>query len=113
MCCGPGQSSALPPVLTLAALPSRAGSSASPDPAEDSGNQVPQWTHNPAGGEQSSAPTAASTTADEAAVFPETVANGVCATCLSTTSTAVAPPQHTDQLDVMTATPSGEQAKHA
>ncbi|XP_029310116.1 uncharacterized protein LOC115023103 [Cottoperca gobio] len=65
-----GQSSALPPVLTLAALPSHAGSSASPDLTEDPGNELSQRTHNPAGGDETT-----TITKTEGTVHSETATN--------------------------------------
>ncbi|KAK5859560.1 hypothetical protein PBY51_021111 [Eleginops maclovinus] len=71
-----GQSSALPPVLTPAAPPSHAGSSASPDQTEHPGNEHSQWTYNPAGGDVT--PTETTTiTKTEVTVHSETVTNSV------------------------------------
>ncbi|KAE8291235.1 hypothetical protein D5F01_LYC10831 [Larimichthys crocea] len=83
-----GQSSALPPELTLAALLSHAGSSASPDLSEDPGNEVPQPTHNPAGRDETSSLTT-TITKTEGMVHSETATNVVYNTYLLTTSSAV------------------------
>ncbi|KAI4809463.1 hypothetical protein KUCAC02_018342 [Chaenocephalus aceratus] len=69
-----GQSGALPPVLTPAAPPSHAGSSASPDLTEHPGNEPSQWTYNPAGADGT--PTQTTTmTKTEVTVHSETVTN--------------------------------------
>ncbi|XP_034071109.1 mucin-5B-like [Gymnodraco acuticeps] len=69
-----GQSGVLPPVLTPAAPPSHAGSSASPDLTEHPGNEPSQWTYNPAGGDGT--PTQTTTmTKTEVTVHSETVTN--------------------------------------
>ncbi|XP_049454572.1 uncharacterized protein LOC125902349 isoform X2 [Epinephelus fuscoguttatus] len=52
-----GQSSALPPVFTLAADESHTGISASPDLTEDPGNKFSQRTHNPASEDETSTET--------------------------------------------------------
>ncbi|TNN81501.1 hypothetical protein EYF80_008273 [Liparis tanakae] len=77
-----GQSSALPPVLTLAAFPSHAGRSASPDLPEDR-NEI---TRRPHGGDETSTET---TTITTATIHLETVTNAV-----STTHSSVTTPQH-------------------
>ncbi|XP_076600145.1 uncharacterized protein LOC143328739 [Chaetodon auriga] len=99
-----GQSSALPPALTLAALPSHAGSVASPDLTEDPGNEVPQRTHNPAGRDETSTQSTTITTSKKGA-HSET-ANAVYNTHLLTTSSALATSQHTGVPAVMAAHPS-------
>ncbi len=101
-----GQSSALPPVFTLSALSSRAGSSASPDLTEDPGNEVP------AGREETSTPTPA-ITKTEATVHSETTTHAAYTPHLLSTSSAVASSQHTNVPVVMTAnsgsfSPSGK-----
>ncbi|XP_033959915.1 uncharacterized protein [Pseudochaenichthys georgianus] len=69
-----GQSGAVPPVLTPAAPPSHAGSSASPDLTEHPGNEPSQWTYNPAGADGT--PTQTTTmTKTEVTVHSETVTN--------------------------------------
>ncbi|XP_034412325.1 mucin-2-like [Cyclopterus lumpus] len=78
-----GQSSAVPPVLTLAAFPSHAGSSASPDLTEDPRNEHSQRTHS---GDETSTDT---TTIAKATIHSEAVTNAVYAT-----HSAVATPQH-------------------
>ncbi|XP_041804924.1 putative protein TPRXL [Chelmon rostratus] len=102
-----GQSSALTPALTLAALLSHAGSSASPDLTEDPGNEVPQRTPNPAGRDETSTQTAAVATAIKGAAHSEseTATNAVYKTHLLTTSSALAPLQHTNAPAAMTAHP--------
>ncbi|XP_040910835.1 mucin-5AC-like isoform X2 [Toxotes jaculatrix] len=97
-----GQSSALPPDLTPAALPSHAGTSASPDLTEDPGNEVPKWTHNPAGRGETSTET--STTAKTGGtVSSETATNAVFQTHLLSTVSAATTSQHTDAPVVTTA----------
>lgn len=115
-----GQSSALTPALTLAALLSHAGSSASPDLTEDPGNEVPQRTPNPAGRDETSTQTAAVATAIKGAAHSEseTATNAVYKTHLLTTSSALAPLQHTNAPAAMTAhpgapSPSGNQDRPA
>ncbi|XP_035526931.1 mucin-17-like [Morone saxatilis] len=98
-----GQSSALPPVLTLAARPSHAGSSASPDLTEDPGNEVPQRTHDPAGKDETSTQT---TTKTEGTVHSETATNAVYKTHTLNKSSAVATSQHTTVPVVTTAHPA-------
>lgn len=95
-----GQSSA----VTLAALPSHAGSSASPDLTGDPGNEVPKQTHNPAGRDETSTQTT-TVTKTEGTVHPETVTNAVHKTHLFTASLAVVTSQRTDVPAVMSADP--------
>ncbi|XP_078120670.1 uncharacterized protein LOC144526851 [Sander vitreus] len=95
-----GQSSALLPVLTLAALPNHAGSSASPDLTEDPGNEVSQQTHNPAGGDETSTQTT-TITKTEGTVLSDTATNAVYKTHLLTASSAVATSEHTNVPVVM------------
>ncbi|XP_038574470.1 soluble scavenger receptor cysteine-rich domain-containing protein SSC5D-like [Micropterus salmoides] len=92
-----GQSSALPPAHALAALLSHAGSSASPDPTEDPGYEVPQWTHNPAGRDETSTQT---TTNADGSVLSETVTNTV------TTSEPVVMTAHPAAADNLSSTPT-------
>ncbi|XP_056277269.1 mucin-17-like isoform X2 [Pseudoliparis swirei] len=78
-----GQSSALPPVLTLAAFPSHTERSASPDLPEDPRNEISQRT--PSGDETSTE----TTTITTATIHLETVTNAVY-----TMHSSVATPQH-------------------
>lgn len=108
-----GQSSALPPVLTLAAFPSHADFTASPDLTENPGNEVPQQTHNPAARDETSAETT-TITKIEGTIHSETATNAVHTThTMYTThtmhtlapSSAAAPSQHVNVTVVMTAQP--------
>ncbi|KAM7378960.1 hypothetical protein PAMP_004545 [Pampus punctatissimus] len=115
--CFTGQSSALPPVITLAAFPSHAGFSASPDLTEDPGNEVPQQILNPAGRDETSSETT-SITKIKATVHSETTTNAVYKTHTLTTSSAAAPSPHVNVSVAMTAqpgtaSPSGNQDKPA
>nr|XP_046264392.1 uncharacterized protein LOC124069350 [Scatophagus argus] len=99
-----GQSSALPPVLTLTAIPSHTGSSAAPYLTEGPGNGVPTWTQNPAGRRKSSA--LITVTKTEGMGHSKTQTSSVFKTHLLTTSSAAAAtPQHTNAPAVMTAHP--------
>ncbi|TDH06253.1 hypothetical protein EPR50_G00129060 [Perca flavescens] len=97
-----GQSSALLPVLTLTALPSHAGSSASPDLTEDPGNEVSQQTHNPAGGDETSTQTTTITKTEGIVLSETATTNAVYTTHLLTASSAVATSEHTNVPVVMT-----------
>ncbi|CAK6952157.1 mucin-5AC-like [Scomber scombrus] len=99
-----GQSSALPPVFTLAAFPSHADFSASPDLTEDPGIEVPQRIHNPAGRNETSAETT-TITKIEATVYSESVTNAVNTTHTLPTSSPAAPSQHVNVSVAMTAQP--------
>ncbi|XP_070701636.1 mucin-7-like [Pempheris klunzingeri] len=94
-----GQDSALPPVLTPAALPSHTGASASPALTGDPGDEGPRWTPNPAGRDETSAQTTTRS-------LLETATNAALQTHLPTESSAVATSQHTDAPVVVTAHPS-------
>ncbi|XP_068594382.1 mucin-7-like [Cebidichthys violaceus] len=87
-----GQSSALPPVLTLAAFPSNAGRSASPDLTEDPGKELSQRTHS---GDETSTETT-TITKTKATVHSE-------AATKAATHSAVATSQHMNVPVVMTA----------
>ncbi|XP_062285152.1 mucin-2-like [Scomber scombrus] len=99
-----GQSSALPPVFTLAAFPSHADFSASPDLTEDPGIEVPQRIHNPAGRNETSAETT-TITKIEATVYSESVTNAWNTTHTLPTSSPAAPSQHVNVSVAMTAQP--------
>ncbi|KAK9538870.1 hypothetical protein VZT92_004014 [Zoarces viviparus] len=87
-----GQSSALPPVLALAAFPSYAGRSASPDLTEDPGSEVTHRTHS---GDETATETITKT---KATVHSEAATNAVYVT-----HSAVATSQHMTVPVVMTA----------
>ncbi|XP_042353254.1 uncharacterized protein LOC121951100 [Plectropomus leopardus] len=97
-----GQSSALPPVLPLAALQSHTGPSASPDLTEDPGNEASQWTHNPAGEDETSTETF-TIIKMEGTVRSETATNAEYKTH---TSSAVATTQHMNVPAILTGAPS-------
>ncbi|XP_040000432.1 mucin-17-like [Xiphias gladius] len=97
-----GQSSALPPVLNPADLPSHSGTSTSPDLTEDPGNEVPKGTHNPAGRDATSTETT-TITETEGRVGSETATNAVLNTHLLSTSSAAETSQHTNVPVVTTA----------
>lgn len=99
-----GQSSALPPVLTLAAFPSHADFSASPDLTENPGNEVPQRIHNPAGRDETSAETT-TITKIEGTVHSESATNAAYKTHMLTTNSAQIPSQHMNVPVIMTAQP--------
>lgn len=99
-----GQSSVVPPVRSLAALQSHIGASAPPDLTEDPGNEVSQWTHNPAGRDETSAETTAITNT-EGIEHPDTATNAAYETYVLTTSSAAATSQHTNAPVLMTAHP--------
>ncbi|XP_044076822.1 nucleoporin NSP1-like [Siniperca chuatsi] len=99
-----GQSSALPPVLTLAALPRNAGSSASPDVTEDPGNEVPQQTHNPPGRDETSTQTT-TITKTEGTVHSGSVTNAVYKTAVAT-SAPVVMTTHPAAADSLSSTPT-------
>ncbi|XP_033505915.2 uncharacterized protein LOC117271686 [Epinephelus lanceolatus] len=86
-----GQSSALPPVFTLAADESHTGISASPDLTEDPGNKFSQRTHNPASEDEISTETF-TIAMTEGTVHSET---GTDAEYKTHTSSAEATSQHT------------------
>lgn len=112
-----GQSSALPPVLNPADLPSHSGTSTSPDLTEDPGNEVPKGTHNPAGRDATSTETT-TITETEGRLGSETATNAVLNTHLLSTSSAAETSQHTNVPVVTTAhtgtaSSSGNQDKPA
>ncbi|KAM9349960.1 uncharacterized protein ABDE67_009681 [Symphorus nematophorus] len=108
-----GQSSASPPALTLAPLPtSHAGSSEPPDVTEDPGTEVHQGTQSPTGRDDTSTqPTTITKT--EGTVCSETATNAEYKTHLLTTSSELTTPQHTDVPAVMTAHPATASASAA
>lgn len=90
------------------ALPTPAGSSASPDLTEDPGHAVHQQTHNPAGGDKTSTPTSTSSKT-EGTVHMETATDDAYKTHLLTTMSAVTSSPHTHVTVAMTPSASGNQ----
>ncbi|XP_054870187.1 mucin-17 [Amphiprion ocellaris] len=89
-----GQSRDLPPVFSPPSLLSHTGASASPDLAEDPGNEAPKPTHNPVGSDETSYETSA-ITQTEGSVRPETVTNAMLKTHMFTSTPAAPTSQHT------------------
>lgn len=111
------QSSALPPDITLAALSSHAGSSASPHRTDGPRNEVAQLTRDPAGRDETS-PQTTTITAFKGMVHSETGTNDLYEADLLTTSSAVDTSQDRNIPFVTTAGPgapssSGTQSMHA
>ncbi|XP_018532854.1 uncharacterized protein LOC108883828 [Lates calcarifer] len=92
-----GQSSASPP-----ALPSHVGTSASPDLTQNPGNEVPKWTHNPTGRDETSTETT-TITKTEGTARSQSVTSAAFKSHLLSTSSAAATSQHTNKAFVMTA----------
>lgn len=92
-----GQSRDLPPVFSPPSLLSHSGASASPDLAEDPGNEAPQSTHNPIGSDETSYETSALTQTEGSVHLAETVTNAALKPHMFTSTPAAPTTQHTTE----------------
>ncbi|XP_030015273.1 rho family-interacting cell polarization regulator 1-like isoform X2 [Sphaeramia orbicularis] len=100
-----GQSSVVPPLFT----PGHTGASASPDLTEDPGSEVPQWTHNPTGRNETSTQPTAAVTKTERTFYSQTAeytTNMLSTSSAGATAEKNNTPAFTTQPDILSFTPT-------